>query len=527
MVSKALEPLLNTDAYKLGHIKQYPDNTEYVFSNFTPRKSRIEGIDHVIHFGLQAFLVQLEEAFEPFFAADGDEVAAEYEEFLASVLGPDNNIGSDHIKALHDLGYLPLEFRALPEGTRVPIRVPHFTITNTLPEFFWLVNYFETWISAAVWQPGTTATIADHYRQILQEGALITDPENLAGVDFQGHDFSARGMPGMFAAAASGAGHLLSFRGSDTLAVKTFVDHYYGDHTGGGLDDYSGFLLASVPATEHSVMSAGGKATEYDTYKRLITKTVPSGFVSIVSDTWDLWNVLTEILPRLFGEIMDRDGRVVIRPDSGDPVDILMGTLSGEYVDYLATGGESSWEDFVAFYEKGEPLTPAEKGVVWLLWDLFKGTLSSTGFKKLDSHIGAIYGDSITPQRSRDIIHRGILMGFASTNVVDGIGSFSYQYQTRDTFSSAIKATHVIIHGEGFAISKDPITDSGMKKSAVGYLGVAGAQNGSELYLVDGLTDEEFQERFQWDNLTPKYRDGKFLNWESFEDIRGVVGNLV
>ena len=493
-----IAPLMDTDAYKLDHRRQYPVGTTGVLSNFTNRGSRIERVTHVVHFGLQAFLQQwATDAWEPFFAAHEDIVAGLYEEFTTSVLGP-NNIGSDHIRALHRLGYLPLVFCSLPEGTRVPLRVPSFTVENTHPDFYWLVNYIETVMSASIWQASTSATTAYEFRQLLDAWAKYTTGST-DGVDWQGHDFSFRGMAGREAAAASGAGHLLSFTGSDNLNVVNFVnENYPGDN---------GLILGSVPATEHSVMCAGGsdEGEEQATFERLLDL-YPAGIVSVVSDTWDLWNVLTVILPNLKTSILLREGKLVIRPDSGDPVDILTGSAQGETSPSVRAG-----------------FTPAEKGVIELLWDVFGGTVNELGYKVLDPSIGAIYGDSITYERAQQIFRRLEKKGFASTNVVFGVGSYTYQYVTRDTFASAVKATWVEIDGVGHDIAKDPITDNGTKKSAKGRLAVVPDHLG-ELMLVDGA-EGAFLESTDITRLAPVWADGKFINKQSFADVRAVLAS--
>lgn len=385
----------SVDCYKLSHRQQYPEGTTRVYSNFTPRTSRIEGVDKVVFVGLQAFLMELHKSFEEFLNRDIDEICAEYEKNVTEIVGP-NNVGSDHIRSLHKLGFLPLEVKALPEGSLVPLRVPMFTIENTVDEFFWLVNYLETAISANIWLPCTSATQAHRLRRLLDHWALKTTGST-DGVEFQAHDFSYRGMAGTEAAAMSGAGHLLSFLGSDTLPAKDWVKKYY---------DAKEPILLSVPATEHSVMCAGGEETEFETYDRLL-EIYPAGIVSIVSDTWNLWEVVTGHLPKLKDKILARDGKVVIRPDSGNPADILCGLNTNSAITNAGPGitEKSSW-----------------KGVVELLWEIFGGTINDQGFKVLDPHIGVIYGDSITYDRADDICRRLESKGFASTNVVFGVG---------------------------------------------------------------------------------------------------------
>lgn len=494
-------PLFETDAYKLGHRGLYPAGTTGVLSNFTNRASRIQGITKVVHFGLQAFLqAYCIESFAPFFAADEDTAVAEYNTTLESILGTEHSIPTDHIRALHRKGYLPLIFRSLPEGTRVPLRVPSFTVENTEPGFFWLVNYIETVLSAAIWQPSTSATLADAYRGILDAAAERTGGSR-AGVNFQLHDFSFRGMPGTGAAAASGAGHLLSFTGSDSLATLDWVRRYYPGQNNAP-------VLGSVPATEHSVMCAGiSESSERETFQRIL-EIHPRGIVSVVADTFDLWKVCTEILPALKETILARDGKLVIRPDSGDPATILCGT-----------GSESELRGEAKV--RTPESDPAFFGVVQLLWNTFGGTVNAKGFRVLDPHIGTIYGDSITPDRALDICQRLEAAGFAAENVVFGVGSYTYQYVTRDTFSSAIKATWALIDGVEHNLLKDPITDSGMKKSATGRLAVTRDSSG-DLVLIERATAE--QEAVSL--LEPVWADGKFLRIQSFEDVRGVLGNL-
>jgi nicotinic acid phosphoribosyltransferase len=502
---RPIQALTDTDAYKLDHRRQYPEGTTRVLSNFTNRGTRVARMTHVVNFGLQAFLQSwVIDAWQPFWDASEDEVANLYEEFTTSILGP-NQIGSDHIRALHKLGYLPLVFRALPEGALVPLRVPSFTVENTHDDFPWLVNYIETVMSASIWQPSTSATTAYNFRGLLNKYALETTG-NTDGVAFQGHDFSFRGMAGPSAAAASGAGHLLSFLGSDNLNVVNFVNTNY--------DGDNGLILGSVPATEHSVMCAGasdaprdedGKIDEIDTYRRLLDL-YPSGIVSAVSDTYDLWAVITDVLPRLKDQILARDGKLVIRPDSGDPVDIITGT----HVSTKAGGDEIAWDR-----------SAEEKGVIELLWEIFGGTTNEQGYKVLDPHIGAIYGDSITFERAEQIMERLKVKGFASTNVVFGVGSFTYQYVTRDTFQSAVKATYVKINGEDRSIFKDPATDKGhMKKSARGRLAVIW-QDDDYVLLDDTTTPRgDYVEGSKDDMLTTVWADGEFERYVSYAEVR-------
>lgn len=242
-------PITLMDGYKLDHRRQYPSGTQFVYSNFTPRGSRIPGINKVIFVGLQYFLgrYMMEEMQNNFFNRPVDEICDEYQKMVDGYLGP-NDIGTDHIRALHNLGYVPLEFCALPEGTPTPLRVPMFTVVNTHPDFFWLVNYFETIVSAVVWQPCTSATIAQRYRKMFEAAAKETGSD-LGFVDFQGHDFSMRGMGGGEAAAISGLGHLTAFKGTDTIPSTILAQKYYPSSEGH-------LVGTSVAATEHSTETA-------------------------------------------------------------------------------------------------------------------------------------------------------------------------------------------------------------------------------------------------------------------------------
>jgi nicotinamide phosphoribosyltransferase len=492
-----MNPLFLTDGYKTGHHQQYPKGTTLVYSNFTPRSNKYapKGCDKVVSFGQQLIMKQLHNTFEnEFFSRPKDEVCGEMKRELSMYLNTDYDVS--HFEALHDLGYLPISVKIIEEGELVPIKVPILTICNTHPDFYWITNYLETIISNLLWKPVTSATIAHEYRKVLTKWMEKTDKERAWFIDWQGHDFSMRGMDSVDAVISSGLGHLTSFSGTDSLPAIYGARRYYGEE---------GFVGGSVNATEHSVMCAGTKDDEIGTFRNLM-ETYPTGILSIVSDTWDLWKVCTEHVSTLKEEILARDGKVVIRPDSGNPVDILCGlnTRSEEF--------KKNWLD-TATRNNGE-----YEGVIEILWNVFGGTVNEQGYKVLDPHIGAIYGDSITIDRANEICERLEAKGFASTNVVLGIGSFTYQYNTRDTFGFAMKATYVEvlkpIEGkskeewifEGREIFKDPITDDGTKKSATGLLFVGRGDNSGELRLFDKVTWETESKG----QLKTLYKDGKF-----------------
>jgi len=501
-----MNPLLLTDGYKTGHHQQYPKGTTLVYSNFTPRSNKYapNGCDQVVSFGQQMVVQQIHEAFQnEFFSKPKDEVCGEMKRELSMYLGTDYDVS--HFEALHDLGYLPIHVKAIEEGTLVPIKVPVLTIYNTHPDFYWVTNYLETIISNLLWKPMTSATIAHTYRKVLTKWQEKTDAERGWFIDWQGHDFSMRGMDSVDAVISSGLGHLTSFSGTDSLPTLYGARKYYGE---------TGFVGGSVNATEHSVMCAGGSDDEVGTFRRLI-ETYPTGILSVVSDTWDLWKVCTEHVVTLKDEIMARDGKLVIRPDSGDPVNILCGT---------------HWDESILPIPHRHKLLPHEKGVIELLWDVFGGTINEQGYKVLDNHIGAIYGDSITIDRADEICKRLEAKGFASTNVVLGIGSFTYQFNTRDTFGFAMKATYVELEEEflatpesvewgvrtiGREIFKDPITDDGTKKSATGLLWVDKNTDGD--YILHDKVTWEGEDRGYLQTI---YNDGKFENTTTLTEIK-------
>lgn len=504
-MTKTIYPAsLLCDFYKVSHREQYPKKTNKVFSTWIARGNKyFPKAKRVVAFNFQGLIKKyfVDYFTEHFFSRPKEEVVAEYQRVIYfTLINPGNIQGIEnpleaaagvdafHIAALHDLGYLPVRVRAVKEGTLVPMRVPMLVIENTVDEFYWVTNYLETIMSAELWMPTTSATIAYTYRQILNQYAMITTGST-SGVEFQGHDFSMRGMAGKDAAASSGAGHLLSFVGTDTIPAINYLEAYYNANIEKEL------VATSIPATEHSVMCAYGQTDEYELFKSLMTEKYPSGFFSVVSDTWDFWKVVGEYLPKLKEEILGRDGRVVIRPDSGDPIKILCG-------DPDAVEGSLEW-----------------KGLIHCLYEIIGGTINELGYKILDPHIGAIYGDSITLERAEEICRQLKNKGFASTNVVFGIGSFTYQYNTRDTFNHAMKATFAEVDGEERFLLKDPKTDDGTKKSLTGLCAVL--KVGGEIIVEDGLDKATYEANFaNIDLLEVIFEDGEIKREESLAEIR-------
>ncbi len=483
-----INPFLLADGYKMCHYDQYPEGIEWYLESWTPRKSRIEGINHVVLYGTQAIIQEITEIFETgFFERPIEEVMAEYDWVIQRLFGKTNphfakNYNDQHIRDLHKLGYLPIKIKSLPEGTMVPIKVPMFTIESTVSGYHWLVGYMETLLSAMIWSGMTSATIANLYKRILLTAAnQSSDPKKVA---WQAGDFSMRGMSSPESAIRTGGGHLLSFNLTATVPTLPYLKKYYDiqeDET-----DYS-------PSSEHSVMESFGHK-ERQAFLHLLEKVYPSGVATIVSDTYDFWEVVTVLLQDIEDQILNRNGKLLIRPDSGDPVKIICGDP------------EASDES-------------VKKGLIECLWDIFGGTINEKGFKELDPHIGAVYGDSITPERAQLIVDGLMTKGFASTNVGLGVGSYTYQYKTRDTFGFALKAIAEIQNSEFKKIFKDPKTDTGgFKKSQKGLVAVVFEDN--DYHLIDDLDPETYKQYQDRDCLKLVYQDGVWLKDRTFAEIK-------
>lgn len=569
-----LKPYLATDVYKVGHCQMYPEQMEYLFSNFTPRSnsyykgsSLYDGKSVMV--GLQGLLKWLDQLWnDEFFERPLEQSLKNYRRVVGKILNLDEDkVYVKHLEKLHNIGYLPLRIYALPEGTVVDVKVPVMTIHNTVAGFGWLVNYLETVLSAGLWNACVGATIARDYRTVLTKAAVDTGAP-LWFVDYQGHDFSYRGQTPQDVVYKS-FGHLTSFVGTDTIPAVLFADAYYGSKNQIG---------SSVMASEHSVACANiamwQKLLECDLYeaekaflKDYITRIVPTGIASYVSDTFDFYGVIDRIAVELKDVIMNRDGKVVFRPDSGCPVKILTGyhtystgldkelayhnfvgvhgnifdpdlivsLLDGEYeaialnhngvVEYfeLVYSGQEDGDYTISI---GRQLPECEaRGAVETLYKHFGGTVNEKGYVTLDQHVGLIYGDSITIERAEKIMARLMAKGFASDNVVFGIGSFTYQYNTRDTFGYAMKATAMKMVGEPeyTPLQKDPKTGDGMKKSARGLLDVYRSTEDGELFMVDNLTKEQWESGYIGEDVSAMelvYDDGFFVNQSTLDEIR-------
>jgi nicotinamide phosphoribosyltransferase len=439
--------IFKTDSYKLNHREQYPSNTQRVFSNLTPRSLQHfnypnkSNDDKIIVYGLSYTIEKLIEDWnENFFSENWKYIESEIKKFIKySAIDITRNI--PFYKALHELGYLPLEFKCIKDFTEVNINTPVLTIINTHDDFFWLVNYIETQLSSEAWSLMTCANISKKYYDLCKSYSDKTC-DNDDHLPYQCHDFSQRGISSTESCIKTGLGHLAYFIGTDVLPAIIERSIYWIDREIHG---------TSIPASEHSVMCSGGKDTEFETYERFLD-IYPSGSVSIVSDTWDYFNVLENYLPRLKDRILLRDGKIVIRPDSGDPVDMIIKSIP-------------------------------------ILDKIFGSTINSKGYKVLNPKIGLIYGDSITLHVALDTLTKLEQMGYASSNIVFGIGSYTYQYMTRDTLGFAIKATAVKINDQWINIFKAPKGET-FKKSLKGFFIV-----NKDLSVIDDLSYEEYQNR--------------------------------
>jgi nicotinamide phosphoribosyltransferase len=512
-------PPFAADGYKLGHVDQSPPGTTSQYFNLTPRTDRIArktgtvlhdfdgkivwaNNNHLAKWYFKAYWDQ------EFFAKPREWAVQKFQEFSDKYLGP-GVISANKWEELHSLSYLPLIVKALPEGTRVPVGVTPLTIKETLRQFYWLPGYVETALSSEVWGASTVATIAFEYLRLLTHYAEITgSPKEF--VPLQGHDFSARGLKGICDAAHTQVGHLFSFIGTDTVSAIEHVQNYYAPL------DPNHCVGLSVPATEHSqaCLNIQWELSKLDPnlnlddrlllaetafLKRLLTEVYPSGIFSYVTDTYDYWGVLTKVLPSLKEVILNRVpnalglAKLVIRPDSGDPVLMVCGDP----------------------YAKAD--SPEHKGSLQVLWEIFGGTTTKVGdkeFKVLNPRIGLIYGDGIHPARAAEILRRMYLDGWASSNIVLGIGSFTYQYHTRDDFGWAMKSTWGEVDGVGLELYKDPKTDDGTKRSARGLLRVE-HENGTYVQYQSQTKEQESQGALQ-----PIFIDSIVYSNEHIDEIR-------
>ena len=485
---KRTNPMLLIDFYKAVHAEMLPIGITKSVSYFTPRMSRVNRWDKVVMFGLQGFIkTYLIDYFnEEFFNQPFDEVIADYKRIMDATLGK-GTYGIEKIEKLHQLGYLPIEIVALPEGTRVPMHVPMFGITNTHPDFAWLPQSLESLISAEMWHPMLAATVGYSYREIVNKYYDLTCEDALPRARALGA-FDFRGEECLQSAEKAGAGWCLSFLNTATVPTIPYLEHYYN------CDCTKEPVAFGSPSTEHSVMCSNYAVDgdEETLIRRLLTEIYPHTSFSCVLDSYDYWNVIDNILPKLKEEILKHDGCMLMRGDSGNCVEVVTKT-------------------------------------VFKLWDIFGGTVNSKGYKVLNPHVKAIYGDSVTIQRCEQIYQILMENGFACSNVALGVGSFSFQCIeedgkllpfTRDTFSSCIKATYCEIDGEPVPIFKNP-KDGGFKKSQKGCCIVYYDINEKQLTYEDGYSFAEAHDDIHFINkLQTIFKNGKFVKEQSLVEIR-------
>lgn len=491
-----INPLLCLDYYKTTHAEMYPKGLTKMVSYFTPRMSRLEGQDKLIMFGLQAFIKEylIEYFNEYFFGKPKDEVLNEYSRILDNTLGK-GSYDLNKIADLYDLGYLPLEIRAVPEGSRVNIKVPMLEISNTHPNFVWLVNTIETMMSCTLWHTMLSANVGYNYRKIVNKYYDISVDDNVPRARALG-DFSMRGQESVESATKSSAAFCLSFLNTATVPAIPWLERYYN------CDCTKEPVAFGAISTEHSVMCSNYAidGDEVSFVRRLLTEIYPNNSFSMVSDSYDYWNLVDNILPQVKDEILAHNGVISIRGDSGDPVHIVTETVEH-------------------------------------LWNLFGGTINSKGYKMLNPHVKAIYGDSITPQRCQRIYEILTQKGFACNNVSLGVGSFSMQCleeidgrnisfkpYTRDTYGIAVKATYAEDkYGNPIMIFKNPKTDTGkFKKSQRGCCVVY--NKGENFSYKDGLTFAE-HDSDKLNVMKPVFRNGRIIIDYSLNEVRNNLWN--
>lgn len=476
-------PMLLIDYYKAVHAEMLPQKMTKSVSYFTPRMSRIDRWDKVVMFGLQGMIkTYLIDYFNrEFFERPFAEVIGEYKRVLDNTLGQ-NVYGIEKIEKLHRLGYLPIEIMALPEGTRVPVHVPMFGITNTHSEFAWLPQALESLISAESWHPMIAATVGFTYREIVNKYYALTCDDTIERAKALGA-FDFRGEECTESAIKAGAGWCMSFLNTATVPVVPYLEQMYD------CDCTKEPVAFGSPSTEHAVMCSNFAVDgdEITLLRRLLTEIYPNTSFSVVLDSYDYWHVIDTLLPLLKEEILSHNGCMLMRGDSGDCVEVVTKT-------------------------------------VFKLWEEFGGTVNSKGYKVLNPHVKAIYGDSITVQRCEQIYRILMENGFACSNVALGVGSFSFQCIeedgvlkpfTRDTFCSCIKATYCEIDGKPYPIFKDP-KEGGFKKSQKGCC-VVFEENGGLQYR-DGLSWEEAA--VAENLLQTVFKDGVLVKEQSLQEIR-------
>ncbi|WP_226648685.1 nicotinate phosphoribosyltransferase [Microbulbifer variabilis] len=450
-------PILNVDSYKTSHYLQYPQGTQTVSSYIESRGGQFK---EAVFFGLQAFIKQY--LTTPITAADIDEA----EELCLAHGVSFNRMGWEHILNKHQ-GFLPIEIQAVAEGTVLPVQNVMAQVVNTDPECFWLTSYVETALLRAVWYPTTVATLSREGKKMIQK-YLQETAENLEGLPFKLHDFGARGASSEETAAIGGLAHLVNFQGTDTLSAILAGRRFY--HA-----PMAGF---SIPAAEHSTMTSWGRAHEADAYANMLKAFSGDGrLLAVVSDSYDLWNALENIWGgELKEQVENNGGTLVIRPDSGDPVQIVTQTIER-------------------------------------LMRIFGARINKKGYRVLPDFIRVIQGDGVSLQVIEEILAAMKTCRQSADNIAFGMGGELLQKVNRDTMKFAMKASAVKVNGVWRDVYKDPITDTG-KRSKKGRLALVRRGDGQYQTIREQQLGECMNQ------LRPVFRDGKLLIDQDFEAVR-------
>lgn len=495
------------DGYKLDHISQYVKGTELVYSNMTPRSDRLARVirenfnGKVVFFGIQyAIKKMIHDWNETFFSKPKEEVLKKYSRRIKNYVGAAK--GEKQIEAmgkLHDLGYLPLKIKALPEGSRVDMKIPVFVVQNTRPDFFWLTNYVETYLSCTIWPACNSASLSEQYWLTSKRFAEVTGAPDF-WVQIANHCFAARGHRGEEDAMISGAGHLLFSIGSDTLWSIDFFEEYYN------ADSDKEMIACSVAAFEHATATQrieffGG---EVEAVRDAIKNIYPTGILSYVADSRDYYKFISLGLQELKEDILARTEdelglvKFVVRPDSSPktPLEVICG-------DDLAEIG-----------------SPEFVGSLETLGSIFGFSLNEKGFKVLNPKIGIIYGEAITLDMQNKIYSKMVEQGWCVSNVLFGVGSWAYlEDSSRDSYSFAIKGSHSVVDGKELSMQKTPKTAASSKTSARGLLRVE--KEGDNFVLYD---QQNWEEEAQGE-LKVVFEDGLLYNETSLSEIRNRLWN--
>jgi len=450
--------IFDTDSYKLSQYNQYGDGTEYISSYIEARQPN-GAIDKVVFFGLQVELAKLagrvvtqaslNEA-TPFLKAHGLDI------FVS---------GWQHIIDAHD-GNLPVLIEAMPEGTLAPVALPQVRIRNTDPACFWLVSYLETRLLRAVWYGSSVASISHHVVSKIRQAMMITDGTT-DGAEFKLHDFGARGATSRESAGIGGAAHLINSRGTDTVMGLVYARNFYGA-------EMAGF---SIPATEHSTMTARGPDGEMRQMREFLEQN-PDGIIACVSDSYDLMRAVKDYWGgALRDEVLGRNGILVVRPDSGDPVEIV-------------------------------------PDVIEALMARFGYTTTTTGYRLLNEKVRVIQGDGVDKDSINDIMSAMIARGQAIGNIAFGMGGGLLQKVSRDDFGYAMKASALCRDGVWHDVYKDPMTAGGTKTSRRGIQGTMVTDSGNFVARRAANIPPGY------DSLRPVFENGRIIDPVLFEDIR-------